>query len=224
MSVHLDIAVQRLKKLLLGLAAIVDQQVRNSITAFDNRDEELATAVISKDVTIDQMELDIEEDCLQILALYQPVALDLRFVIAVLKINNDLERIGDIAVNIAERAAALCAHPPLKELLVSPTMEQRTLDMLQACIDCFIQGDPELARSVCQSDREIDQIHLGNYRRVEELSAKYPQDAGLLLQHLSLSRYLERIADLATNIAEDVIYLVEGRIARHRGMPAKKLP
>ncbi|MFN8391579.1 MAG: phosphate signaling complex protein PhoU [Bdellovibrionota bacterium] len=216
MSVHLDIALQRLKKSLLELAAFVEDQVRQSLIAFNTRNDEVGKEVIAKDNQIDQIEIDIEENCLQILALYQPVAQDLRFVISVLKINNDLERIGDLAVNIAERASALCAQAPVQEPLVSEAMEQRVLNMLTSCIDCFVRSDINVAKSVCRSDLEIDKAHQANYRRLEELIAKSPHMTEILLQHLSLSRYLERIADLATNIAEDVIYLAEGKIVRHR--------
>lgn len=215
MSVHLEIAIHRLKKSLVGLAATVEEQVRKAVTAFNERDEKLAREVAGSDEMVDQLELDIEEECLRTLALYQPVALDLRFVIAVLKINNDLERIGDLAVNIAERAVSICEQRSLKEGLDYHEMEVKTMDMLKGCIDSFISSDPDRAREVCVSDVQMDRMHQQNYRRVEELVVKSPNDAALIIQHLSLSRYLERIADLTTNIAEDVIYLVEGRIVRH---------
>ena len=216
MSVHLEIAIHRLKKILVGLAATTEEQVRDSVQAFHSRDEERAKSVIAKDTVVDQMELDIEEECLQTLALYQPVAFDLRFVVAVLKINNDLERIGDVAVNIAERAVSLCERNAPRETLNFDEMERLTFEMLKGCIDAFIASDIERARQIWEMDSFVDELHAANYRRLDELMAKYPEEASVLIQHLSLSRYLERISDLATNVAEDVIYLVEGKIVRHR--------
>lgn len=223
MSVHLEIAIHRLKKILVGLAATVEEQVRDAIKAFHGRDAALAEEIIKRDDNVDRIELDIEEECLQTLALYQPVAYDLRFVIAVLKINNDLERISDVAVNIAERVVSLCEKKAPRETLNFHEIEQRALDMLKGCIDSFIGPDPERAREICRSDREVDRLHSANYRRLDELIVKYPDESSVLIQHLSLSRYLERIADLTTNIAEDVIYLVEGKIVRHRDPGANRM-
>ncbi len=216
MSVHLEIAIHRLKKIIVGLAATVEEQVRDAVLAFHSRDEERAKAVMAKDSAVDQMELDIEEECLQTLALYQPVAFDLRFVIAVLKINNDLERIADVAVNISERTISLCERKAPKETLNFDEMERLTFEMLKGCIDAFIGSDAERAKEIWAMDSAVDNLHAGNYRRLDDLLGKYPEESSILIQHLSLSRYLERIADLATNISEDVIYLVEGQIVRHR--------
>lgn len=215
MSLHLDVAIQKLKKTLLGMAAFVEEQVKTSLSALTQRSDSLARSVIQKDAQIDQMEVDIEEECLKILALYQPVALDLRFVVAVLKINNDLERIGDLAVNIAERAITLTQNLPAASLDFS-AMTNKTLLMLKESIDSFISGDVELARKVCRADTEIDQEHAENYGKVDQMILEHPEHSSSIIQNLSISRYLERVADLATNIAEDVIYLVDGKIVRRQ--------
>lgn len=215
MSLHLDVAIQKLKKTLLGMAAFVEEQVKNSLSAMAQRSDTLARDVITKDSQIDQMEVDIEEECLKILALYQPVALDLRFVVAVLKINNDLERIGDLAVNIAERSVTLTRSLPVASLDFTE-MTDKTLLMLKESIDSFIGGDAELARRVCRADTEIDHAHAENYAKVDAMILEHPEHSSMIIQNLSISRYLERVADLATNIAEDVIYLVEGKIVRRQ--------
>lgn len=214
MSLHVDVAIQKLKKSLLGMAAFVEDQLKNSLLAMSQRNEALARSIIGKDHQIDQMEVDIEEECLKILALYQPVALDLRFVVSVLKINNDLERIGDLAVNVAERAITLAHSLPPKESLDFSFMTEKALGMLKHAIDSFISGDTEMARRVCRADVEIDNAHAENYHKVDRLIQAQPELSSVIIQNLSISRYIERVADLATNIAEDVIYLVEGTIVR----------
>lgn len=218
MSVHLEISIQKIKNSLLSLAAIVESQVREAIESFTSFDEELAKKVIDKDDLIDQTEIDIEESCLQCLALYQPVAFDLRFVVSVLKINNDLERIGDLSVNIAERAASLSRTSMPKHNIDYSLMSQKVIDMLKQSIDSFIAKDPEQARKICLADKEIDEIHQKNYAIVEDLISSNigNSQAVPIMQLMSISRYIERIADLATNIAEDVIYIVEGKIQRHK--------
>lgn len=216
MSVHLDFALQKLKKLLLDLGSAVEGQVGNAVAALHRRDNALALAVIDNDRVIDQQEIDIEEECLKILSLYQPVAFDLRFVVAVLKINNDLERIGDYGSNIAERAAYLSQLPPLADSLEFRVMAEQANDMLKRAVEAFVKTDTQLAREVCAADAEIDTMHAANYRIIGDLITKYPKHASEIIQQLSVSRYLERIADLATNICEDILYLVEGKIVRHQ--------
>lgn len=215
MSAHLGRAIDNLKRNLLQLAALTEEQVELAVTSLEERDVEMARKVISDDNVIDQKEVDIEEECLKILALYQPVAFDLRFVVAVLKINNDLERIGDLASNIAERAIALSKHS-------LPAMETNFSDMsscirvmLRNSIQAIVSLDTKLASSVCKADMEVDSLHSANYKRVHESMLTDPEISHILIQLLSVSRYLERIADLATNISEDVIYLVDGKIVRH---------
>jgi phosphate transport system protein len=215
MSVHLQREIDRLKKDLLSLCALVEDQVQMAVRALLERDEELAGEVERRDLDIDHREVEVEEECLKTLALHQPVAIDLRLVIAVLKINNDLERIGDLAVNIARKAAAFAAEPPMEIPFDLTGMWEKTQGMLRDSLDALVNMDAGLASRVCARDDEVDrakhEIRLG----VEELIRRNPQRVGPLLRLLAVSRNLERIADCATNLAEDVVYMAEGRIIRH---------
>ena len=214
---HLHREIERLKKHILTLSALVEESLHNAIKSLIRRDEKLARQVIKGDDDIDQMEVDVEEECLKILALHQPVAIDLRFIIAVLKINNDLERIGDLAVNIAERTIFLCAKEPLDISFDFPRMVEMARLMLKQSIDALVNMDTALANKVCADDDEIDSLNREMYRQIQGAIRKYPERMECLIHLLAVSRHLERIADHATNIAEDVIYMVEGEIIRHRG-------
>jgi phosphate transport system protein len=159
--------------------------------------------------------VDVEEECLKILALYQPVASDLRYIIAVLKINQDLERIGDLAVHIAERALFLCRQPRITIPVRLEQMADKTENLLKKVLDAFVNLDEAAAREVCAADNEVDNMNQEIFQQVKEAIMKNPQLFESLLQIMHISRHLERIADHATNIAEDLIYLIEGRIVRH---------
>lgn len=208
--------IQKIKKRLLAIGAIVEEQVDLAVKSIVNRDRDLAQKVIDGDVAIDLMEVDLEEECLKVLALHQPMAVDLRMIIAVLKINNDLERIGDLAVDATERAIALVDQAPIEFPFDFTTMSQAVQKMLKQSLDALINLDMELAVQVCASDDAVDAIHAAVYRTVAEELVKKPQHVPQLLTYLSVSRYLERIADHTTNIAEDVIYLIKGNIVRHQ--------
>lgn len=216
MSTHLSKEIERLKKRLLFLGAVVEESMRKSVSAAERRDAEAARDVIANDEQIDQLEVEIEEECLKILALHQPVAIDLRFIVAVLKINDNLERIGDLAVNIAERAEFLAATQPAKVRLDFVGMAEKAQMMLKRSLDALVNSDSALAKCVCLSDDEVDAINRQMIDAVKTAIRKYPEDVECLIHLLSLSRHLERTADLATNIAEDVIYMVDGEIVRHR--------
>lgn len=216
MAVHLQKEENKLKKQILSLGAIVEEAVRKAVAALEKRDEKLANDVLDHDNEIDQMEVDLEEECLKILALYQPVAQDLRFVIAVLKINNDLERIGDLAGNIAERALKLSQADRAQLPFDFPKMAGRVQLMLRHALDALVNADVKLALDVRNSDDEIDDMHREVYSIVEDEIRKDVSKVGTLIQFLAISRSLERIADHATNIAEDVTYMIEGAIVRHR--------
>jgi phosphate transport system protein len=217
MTVHFQREIEKLKSKLLHLCALVEDGLRRAVESLESRDTEMAAAVVARDNEIDRLEVDLEEDCLKILALHQPVAIDLRFVITALKINNDLERVGDLAVNIAERTIDL-ATAPLAESPVDLTdMVQVTVSMLQKSIDALVNLDARLAAEVARSDDRIDDMHRQTFAQITEAIRARPEHTAALLSLLSVSRHLERIADHATNIAEDVIYMVEGRIARHAG-------
>ena len=216
MSLHFQREIDGLKRHLLSVCAIVDEQLQLAIRALMDRDEELAIEVSRRDAEVDQREVEVEEECLKILALYQPVASDLRFIVSVLKINNDLERIGDLAVNISRKARALAAAPPLEIPFDLAEMSEKTQAMLRDSLDALVNLDADLAREICARDDEIDLMKREVRLQTEEMIAADPSRINLLLRLLAVSRNLERIADLATNIAEDVIYLVDGKIIRHQ--------
>lgn len=214
---HLFREVEKLKKQILILSAEVEDSVHKAVKSISERDEKLARRVIDRDAEIDYMEVDVEEECLKILALHQPVAIDLRFIIAVLKINNDLERIGDLAVNIAERGVYLAKQEPVEVPFDFPKMSALTQSMLHRSLDALVNMDPALANAVCAADDELDQINREMYGRVKEGIRKNPERIDSLINMLAISRQLERIGDHATNIAQDVLYMINGQIVRHRG-------
>ncbi|MGA2324169.1 MAG: phosphate signaling complex protein PhoU [Sedimentisphaerales bacterium] len=216
MPVHLQREIENLKKKLLTLSVRVEATVREATLSIENRDYELAQKIIQNDPRIDKMEVGIEEDCLKILALHQPVAIDLRFIVAVLKINNELERIGDLAVNIAERSAFLSKHPPVGFSLGLIEMVDKVQEMLKHSLDALIGLSSSLAQEVCASDDAVDAMNRQMYIKIQDAIRNNPEHMESLIHLLSVSRHLERIADHATNIAEDIIYMVEGQIARHR--------
>ncbi len=220
MTIHFQREVEKLKKMILSLAAIVEGNVRLAVQAIERGDREAAEAVIRKDSEIDQREMEVEEECLKILALYQPVAGDLRFVIAVLKINNDVERIGDLAVNIAERAMFLAGRADARLPFDFTDICHRTLEMVRQSLDALMNLDLAEAKRVLASDDEVDEINRHMYGKIAEAVRANPERIETLMSYQSATRSLERIADSATNIAEDVIYLIEGAIVRHGG-PAK---
>jgi len=213
--VRLGLEIERLKKNILSLSAVVEDAVRKAVLATERRDPIMAQSVIAGDKQIDVLEVELEEECLKILALHQPVAMDLRFIIAILKINNDLERTGDLAVNIAERAVYLADHKDVGSPPTLSELAEKAQEMLHKSLDALVNLDTTLATQVLKTDDEVDALHRGMYGRVQELAESDPAQVAGLFQWLSVSRYLERIADQATNIAEDVIYMMEGEIIRH---------
>ncbi len=216
MSQHLQNALEALKRRVLSLGAIVENNLRFAVESVETRDTGLAERVMSGDAFVDRMEVDIEEECLKVLALHQPVAADLRLIITVLRINNDIERVADLAVNIAERALFLCTQPPIEAPYDFDEMCRRSLAMLGESLDALVRQDTKLARRVRASDARVNAINREMYAKTSAAVRKNPDHVEPLLSYLSVSRHLERIADYATNIAEDVIYLVEGAIVRHR--------
>lgn len=208
--------LDRLEKQLLTLTAVVEENVQHSVRSLATRDAELAERVIAGDKQVNRMEVDLEEECLKVLALHQPVAHDLRLIIAIMKINNDLERIADNAVSISQRAVSVTEFPrTAKSSLVLDIMAEQALDMLGKALDSMVNADLDLARRIIALDEEIDSLHARNYELFKEQVRRDPDSVEYLLHYLVVSRNLERIADLATNIAEDVIYLNEGKIIRH---------
>jgi phosphate transport system protein len=213
---HMLKQIETLKKKTLSLAAIVEECVAKAVRAIEKRDKKLAQEVLESGVVIDQMEVDVEEECLMILALYQPVAIDLRFVVAVFKLNTDLERISDLADNIAERAIFLAYQEEYEIPFDFKSMTEKTISMLKKSLDSLVNMDVKLAYTVIAMDDEVDAINRDMYIRVHEGIQNNPNSSEILIHLLCVSRHLERIADHATNIAEDVIYMIEGEIIRHK--------
>jgi phosphate transport system protein len=207
--------IESLKKMILALGARVEENVCSAVRALEERDRELARTIIDGDDKVDHMEVDIEEECLKVLALYQPVAGDLRLIVSFLKINSDLERVGDLAVNIAERAFFLATQDRPDIPLDFMNMVKKTRDMLRKSLDALVNRDAATAHEVMRADDEVDEINREMYGLIQDAIRKKPAQVESLIHLLSSSRHLERIADHATNIAEDVIYMVEGEIVRH---------
>jgi len=197
------------------MGSLVEKVSNQAITALQERNTELSAGVHELDLTIDQQEVKIEEECLKILALHQPVATDLRFVVCVMKVNNDLERMGDLAINIAERASYLSSHDPLGVPLDFHRMAELAREMVKESLSALLNLDTDLARKVLAKDDEVDEINRQMFEILEEIMLKDPTTIRRAIHLLSASRHLERIADLATNIAEDVVFLVEGEVIRH---------
>ena len=216
MPMLLQKELDNLKKRILSLGAIVEEHVSMAIKAVDVKDADIAEKIIQADTKVDAMEVEIEEECLKVLALHQPVAVDLRFITAVIKINNDLERIGDEAVNIAERVVYLASRSPVEAQFGYSLMADKTKTMLQESLDALVNMDVDMAYKVRLDDDEVDNINIDIHEKVRNAIQKNPERVGSLINLLSISRHLERIADHATNIAEEVIYMIEGVIQRHK--------
>ncbi len=215
MPKHLQREIDNLKNKIVTMGGEVEDRVYKATLSIIKRDLSLAEAVIAADRDIDNMEVDIEEDCLKILALHQPVAIDLRFIIAVLKINSDLERVGDLAVNMAERSVYLANQEPIEMPFDVVEMSTKVEKMLTQSIDALVNMDVRLAFRLRAQDEEIDTINRTMYGQIKGLFQAHPEQINTLLHAVSVCRHLERIADHATNIAEDVVYLVNAEIVRH---------
>jgi phosphate transport system protein len=216
MAIHLLRDLEHLKKEILTVGALVEEATDKAIAALVDRRAALAEEVLKGDDRIDHKEVEVEEECLKVLALHQPVAADLRFIVAVLKVNNDLERMGDLAVNVAERAAFLATHEPLPVALDFPAMGDMVRGMVRDVLDALVRLDTELARSVWSRDDHVDEMNRRMFHVLEDLMQRDPSTVERALHTLNASRQLERMADLATNIAEDVLFMVLGEVVRHR--------
>jgi phosphate transport system protein len=216
MPVHLHRQIECLRQELLSVCALAVDQVHLSVQALLNRDQDLARRVEQQDLEIDRREVEIEEECLKTLALYQPVAGQLRFVVCVLKVNSDLERVGDIAVNIAHKATSLALLPPIGMPFDLASMSEKAEAMLQDSLDAMVTENVKLAASVCARDIEVNRMKHENRVKAEEMLQQDPSHVAALLKLLAVSRHLERMADHAVNIVEDLIYLLEGKVVRHQ--------
>ena len=216
MMQHLHREIEALKKDIIREASLVETSLRDAMRALDTRDAELAKQIIDRDEEIDTLEVEIEEECLKIFALYQPVAVDLRYLVAFLKLNNDLERIGDLATNIAARVVSLANqdHLPIPDQIND--MAQRVQRMLKDSLDALVDLDYDKADAILIEDDEIDAMHSAMYAVIGKHIQEDPEHVSPWMEILAVSRYLERVADHCTNIAEDVEYMVRGTIHRHQ--------
>jgi len=213
---HLLRDLDKLKRDILAIGSLVESALRKASTALMEGKVDLAREVISGDAEIDRREVELENDCLKVLALHQPVAADLRFVVTVLKVNNDLERMGDLAGSIARRAKSLSKsgqQVPEQEFRL---LVDRVVEMVRGSLDSLVNQDAELARKVCLSDDEVDRIHRENFELLQSRMMHDPSTIPESVNGLTVSRALERTADLATNIAEDVLFMIDGDILRHQ--------
>lgn len=215
MTKHFVRELEKLKKKILSLGALVEERVYLAIKAIESRDPDLAEKIIRLDHEIDETEVEVEEECLKILALYQPMAIDLRFIVAVIKINNDLERIGDEAVNIAERIQSIAKRSDYSFNFDYTEMAEIAAAMLKQSLDALVNLDIDTAFRVLTLDDEVDNIQSSAYSQIKQVMRESSKDMTYLINLYLISRHLERIADHATNIAEEVIYLIEGEIVRH---------
>ena len=216
MSKHLERDLKSLDNEILSLSSMVEQMIERACRALRETRVDLAREVVTAEYEINDREVHIEEQCLKILALHQPVAVDLRRVATVLKINNDLERIADMAVNIAERAQSLVLHPEFEIPKLLEQMASVATSMVHSSLDAYVNLDVELARDVCRRDDEVDQYNREVIELLHSVMKERADQVEAALHFFSAARHVERIADHATNIAEDVIYLVDGDIARHK--------
>ena len=219
---HFEDELQQLKNRLLEMGALVEDRVHRAVHALIDRKVEEAEVIIAADREINELHIEIDDRCLKLLATQTPLAVDLRLITSAMKINSDLERIGDQAVNIAENVVKILPHPPLKPLIDIPRMAEIAEKMTRDALDSFVRRDPELARDVLRRDDAVDQLKDQVFR---ELLTYMMADPGTIQRALCLiliSRNLERVADHATNIAEDVIFLVEARDVRHHHLEEEK--
>jgi phosphate transport system protein len=216
MSKHLLRDMENLNHELLAISSLVEEMIDKATQALVDRRHQLAQEVVTSDPLVDLHEVQVEEECLKMLALHQPVAVDLRRIATVMKVNNDLERIADLAVSIAQRAQATDAYPafPIPERL--PKMVSLATQMVRSAMDAFVKLDTDFARRIIAMDAQVDQLNCEIIEELQAIMQKSPDLVSPALHCFSAVRHIERIADHATNIAEDVVYLVEGDIVRHR--------
>ncbi len=215
MSLHLERSLNNLTKELIFLSSIAEESVKLSIKSLYQRDTDIALKVIENDKKIDAKEIDIEEECLKIIALHQPVAIDLRRLIVILKINNDLERIGDLSKNISRHVIKIIEKKEKTLNIDIEKISNKVLFMLKLSINSLVKTDDKFAKIVLDTDDEVDEMNRDITISLIQSLKNDPDNTELYIQHIHIIRHLERIADHATNIAEDIIYLINGEIVRH---------
>jgi len=212
---HFQRELRDLKYNLLRMGALVESSIRDAVQALVKRDSQLAEEAFKREKEVNAMEISLEEMCLRLLALRQPVATDLRFITSAMKIVTDLERMGDQAVNIAERAVSVNQEPPLKPYIDLPRMAEIAQSMVKDVLDAFVNGDSKLARDVCLRDDLVDDLNNQVFRELLTYMMSDPKNISLAVHLMIVGRCLERIGDHATNIAEDVIFMVEAKVTKH---------
>jgi len=212
---HFDDELKDLKAKLLRMGGIVEEQIQGALRALVERDSHLAREIIENDRQVNTLDVEVDEDCLRLLALQQPTARDLRLVTTAMKISTELERMSDLAENVCERAIELNEEPQLKPYIDIPRMANWALQMVREALDAFVMSDPALARKVTADDDFIDDLTQQLFRELLSFMIENPQTITRAIRITFIAKYLERIADHATNVAELVVYMVEGKIIRH---------
>ena len=212
---HFDREIEHLKELVLRMGAMVEDSINESIRALLERDSAIAESVIAADDAIDEMELEIDQHTIELIAKMQPAAIDLRFVATAMKITPELERIADLAVDVCERAIELNREPPLKPLIDIPRLARLSQDMVRHALDAFVRRDPVLAREVIARDDEVDRITEQSFRELLTYMLEDSRNISRAIRLTFIGKYFERIADSATNICEMVVYLAEGKVIKH---------
>ena len=212
---HFDEELKNLKSKLLRMGGMVEDQIQGALRALVERDSDLAREVIENDHRVNALDVEVDEDCLSLLALQQPTARDLRFITTAMKISTELERMSDLSENICERAIELNEEPQLKPYIDIPRMANGALKMVRDALDAFVASDSGLAREVCADDDFIDDLTEQLFRELLSFMLENPKTITRAIRITFIAKYLERIADHATNVAELVVYMVEGKIIRH---------
>ncbi len=212
---HYEEELRELHQKILQMGGFVEQQIANAIGALTGRDSELARLTIERDHAVNRMDVEIDDLCIRLLALHQPAARDLRLITTGLKITTDLERVGDMAVNISERVLELNEEPQLKPYIDIPRMSEVAQRMLRESLDAFVREDVDLALKVCRDDDAIDELTHQVFRELISFMVENPQTIGRAIRLMFVCKYLERIGDHATNIAEMVVFMVRGKSIRH---------
>lgn len=215
MERHFDEELKDLKEKLVRMSSIAEEMIEKSITALKDRREDLIEDVFEKEKIMNMLQIEIDDFALKLIALRQPAASDLRFIVSAIKINSDLERIGDLAINIVERTRDLLKEPPLKPLIDIPRMEEITQEMVKDAIDSFINKNSAAAKDVCVRDDLVDNLNNQIFRELLTYMLSDAKNINRAIELMLIARHLERIADHATNISEDVFYMVEGKDIRH---------
>ncbi len=219
-----ELDIDRIKEQVLKMGGFVEDAIRKSIAALVERDRELAIQVIDGDAIVNNYDVEIEEECIRFLAIWQPTGSNLRFVTTAIKIITDLERMGDLAVDICERAVELLDEPPLKPYIDIPRMAEAAQKMLKDSLDSFIARDEELAIGVCSADDFVDNLNQQIFNELLIYMLKDPKNISRAVRLTYITKYLERIGDHATNIAEMVVYMVKGKVIRHMACEMRQPP